>query len=263
MLTIAQLCSYLESIAPLRLAEDWDNVGLLLGDPQRSAERVMTCLTVTATSAQEAIDRGVDLLVTHHPFPFRPLSRLTTESAVGRLLWQLARAGVAIYSPHTAWDSASMGINQQLAQGLGLTDIRPLQPIPDDPDELGSGRCGAWPEPRTLAAAIERVKEFLCVGQVQFVGRVDQAITQVAVACGSASSFLEAAHTAGCQLLLTGEARFHACLEATALGVALILPGHYASERFALETLARCLQQEFPDLEIWASREEADPLAWA
>ena len=105
---------------PLRLAESWDNVGLLLGDPQRPVERIMTCLTVTSATVDEAVANKADLVVAHHPLPFTALKKLTTASPEGRSLWSLAEAGISIYSPHTAFDSAPEGINQQLAAGLGL-----------------------------------------------------------------------------------------------------------------------------------------------
>jgi dinuclear metal center YbgI/SA1388 family protein len=262
MVPIRDVCARLEAIAPVRLAEDWDNVGLLVGDPLRPARRVMTCLTVTPESVKEAVDGEVDLIVTHHPFPFRPLQRITTATTVGRLLWRVAGAGISIYSPHTAWDSASSGINQQLAEGLALSDIQPLTPRPLEPDQLGSGRCGLWRESLTLAEAVARVKQFLGVARVQCVGASDDAIARVALGCGSAGSFLPVAQQADCQLLIAGEANFHTCLEAQALGIAMLLVGHYASERFAMETLAADLQAHFPDVQIWASRRETDPLRW-
>ncbi len=263
MVLIRELCAHLESIAPASLAEDWDNVGLLVGDTQRPVQRLMTCLTVTPDTVEEAIDRRADLIVTHHPFPFRPLKRMTTNTTVGRMLWQLAGNGISVYSPHTAWDSARCGINQQLAQGLELTGIRPLQPIADAAEDLGSGRCGIWPRPSKLSEAVERVKDFLSIDRLQYVGRLDQTIRSVAVACGSAGTFLGVAHRAGCQLLITGETSFHTYLEADALGVALVLPGHFASERFSLETLAQQLQTKYQDVEIWASKCEADPVRFA
>ncbi len=109
MLTIAAIAAFLEDIAPLRLAEEWDNVGLLVGDPARPVERVMTCLTVTPQSAAEAIEAGADLIVTHHPLPFAPTKRITTDTTSGRLLLDLIAAQVAVYSPHTAFDSAAAG----------------------------------------------------------------------------------------------------------------------------------------------------------
>src|SRR5947209_8063121 len=111
MPTVAAVLDFLEQLAPLDLAADWDNVGLLLGDRAASVERVMTCLTVTPEAAAEAIAERVQLVVTHHPILFRPVKRLTTDAADGRMLLDLVRAGVAVYSPHTAFDNATAGIN--------------------------------------------------------------------------------------------------------------------------------------------------------
>src|ERR1700677_733669 len=105
MATLADLIGFLEAFAPPSLAETWDNVGLLVGDRNRPAERVMTCLTVTRASADEAIAERADTIISHHPLPFRPLKRLTGDTHEGRLLLDLIAAGVAIYSPHTAFDS--------------------------------------------------------------------------------------------------------------------------------------------------------------
>jgi dinuclear metal center YbgI/SA1388 family protein len=264
MNTLEQIVAALDQYAPRRLAEEWDNVGLLVGDRKKPAAKVMTCLTVTPASAAEAVERGADLIVTHHPLPFRPLRRLTTDSPEGRMLLELIAAGVAVYSAHTAFDSAADGINQKLAAGLGLTDIAPLLPdeasTPERP--VGGGRYGRPAEPTTLGAFAERVKTFLHIDGLHRVGDPDQAVTRVAVACGSGGEFLAAALRAGCDCLVTGEARFHACLEAESHRLGLLLPGHYASERFAMEHWAAWLGEQFPDLEVWPSRRESDPLCW-
>jgi len=262
MADVRQFCEFLEQFAPSRLAEEWDNVGLLVGDPAREVRRAMTCLTITPATADEAVREAVDLIVTHHPLPFRPLKRITTEDVPGRLLWQLIGAGISIHSPHTGFDSAALGINQRLAQGLGLTEIQPLIPLPEDGDGLGAGRWGRCPQPLTLTAVVQLLKAFLSVPGLHLVGSPTQPIERVAVACGSAGSFLEPARREGCQLLVTGETGFHTCLEAEANGIALLLAGHFASERFAVESLAGVLAERFPAVSIWASRREADPLRW-
>src|SRR5262245_17629734 len=128
MATVADISTFLDSFAPRSLAESWDNVGLLIGDRNASVTRVMTCLTVTAASAQEAIDRHADLIVTHHPVLFRPVQRLTSDDLQGRLVRQLIRCGIAVYSPHTAFDGTAGGINEMLATRLGLTGSKPLRP---------------------------------------------------------------------------------------------------------------------------------------
>jgi dinuclear metal center YbgI/SA1388 family protein len=262
MTTIAEIAAFFASQFPLHLAEDWDNVGLLAGDSSQPVTRVMTCLTITPASAEEAIRERAELIVTHHPLPFKPLKRLTTDQTAGKLLWSLARAGVAIYSPHTAFDSAAEGINQQLASGLMLHGIQPLVPAKNDPAGLGAGRMGNLPKAVPLAELANRLARFLVIDGLQMVGDDRARIDRVAVACGSAGSFLPAAAAADCQLLVTGETTFHTCLEAEALGLSLLLPGHFASERFACEQLAQVIRRSFPQLHIWPSTAERDPVRW-
>ena len=265
MTNVADITQFLEEFAPLRLAEDWDNVGLLVGDRSRPAERVMTCLTVTPASAKEAIGRQADLIVTHHPLPFRSLKRITPDTSEGRLLWDLIGAQIAIFSPHTAFDSAAEGINQRLAEGLALNQIAPLAPAENETEEaggLGSGRFGQLDEAMSLAELAERVKQFLHIDHLHLVGDPQGKVRQVAVACGSAGEFLQGAVRLGCECLVIGETQFHTCLEAEARGVGLLLTGHFASERFAVELLAEVLTRQFAETTVWASREERDPIQW-
>ena len=109
MTTVADVCRYLESFAPTALAEDWDNVGLLLGDRKDSVASIMTCLTVTADVVEEAIFQEVDLLVAHHPIPFKGIKRISTDSPTGKLLWKLASNGICLLytspSPRDAHES--------------------------------------------------------------------------------------------------------------------------------------------------------------
>ena len=147
------------------------------------------------------------------------------------------------------------------AEGCGLGEIQPLVPSREVP-ELGAGRWGRLPRPATLAEMTTRVQKFLGLRGLQRVGRPEQLVHAVAVACGSAGQFLSAARAAGGQLLVTGETNFHTCLDAEANGVALLLPGHFASERFGVEHLATSLAGQFPGVTVWASRAEQDPLQW-
>lgn len=261
---LLELCRFLDSFAPPVLSEGWDNVGLLVGDLDRHANRVMTCLTITPASCAEAVSKRADLIVTHHPLPFKPLRRLTTESTPGRLLLELIQAGIAVYSPHTAFDSAATGINQQLAEGIGLGEIQPLVPsLADGVSSLGSGRWGQFAPSLPLAEVASRLKSFLKINGLHVVGPDNAPISTAAIACGSGGSFLEHAIRQEIGLLITGEASFHTCLEAEANGIHLLLAGHFASERFAVEQLAGVLAGKFPQLTVWASDLEADPLRWA
>ncbi len=259
MTSIEAIQLFLEEFAPTRLAEPWDNVGLLVGDSRGDVARLMTCLTVTPATVAEAIELRADLIVAHHPLPFSAVNRLTTETTVGRMLLELMEARIAIYSPHTAFDSAAAGINQRLAEGLGLRGIVPIVPHKDG---QGAGRCGWLEDPLTLSELAERLMKFLGIAALQMVGSVDQVVRTVGVACGSGGEFLDAARHAGSDVMVMGEARFHTCLEAEAWGMGLLLPGHFASERFGVEALASILGWHFPDAHVWASEKECDPLHW-
>jgi dinuclear metal center YbgI/SA1388 family protein len=129
MTTVADVTSWLEQFAPSCLAEPWDNVGLLWGDPRAVVERVMTCLTVTPATAAEAIREQAALIVSHHPILFRETKKIRADLPETAHLWQLARAGIAIASPHTAFDNTRDGINDILCRRLGLTEVALLRPL--------------------------------------------------------------------------------------------------------------------------------------
>jgi putative NIF3 family GTP cyclohydrolase 1 type 2 len=136
-------------------------------------------------------------------------------------------------------------------------DVVPLHPGPQGP---GVGRLGRLPEPEPLDRFAERAARALRLGGLQVVGDPGRSVERVAIACGAGDEFIRDAARAGADVLLTGEARFHRALEARALGLGLVVAGHHATERPGVEDLAACLAEAFPDLNVWASRREADPL---
>jgi dinuclear metal center YbgI/SA1388 family protein len=172
MTTVADITAFLEEAIPPRLAEEWDNVGLICGDPAALCDRVMTCLTVTSNTAAEAVDEKASLVVTHHPVLFRAVKSLRADRTETAPVFRLIRAGVAVYSPHTAFDNATEGINDLLAAKLGLVEIQPLVPAsaseeakvvvfcpPADREVVlaaafsaGAGRIGAYSECSFTAA---------------------------------------------------------------------------------------------------------------
>lgn len=250
--------SFLAPFAPVELAESWDNVGLLVGRRDQPVRKIMTCLTINQASANEAADKQVDLIVSHHPMPFHALKRITDETATGRILLTLMEARIAVYAPHSAFDSAARGINQRLAMGLGLTEIRPIQVL-DEQTGLGIGRQGALASPQTLESLARSVKQFLNCGNVDVVGSANQKIETVAVTCGAAGSLFELVKKAGVDALVLGETNFHTYLDALDAGIGLVLPGHYATERFACQELSDELAAVFPDIEVFCSEQETEP----
>ena len=259
MLTVAEIVKYMKEIAPLDLAADWDNVGLLLGDYQAPVRKVMTCLTLSPDMADEAIDDGADMIVTHHPILFRPAKSLTTRTPEGTMVLKLARAGIAVYSAHTAYDNTVGGVNERLASALHLSDVEPLRE-PTGGRVLGEGRIGNLEKRIPLGELIEALKKVTRVEKVQVSGDVERMVDKVALACGAGSEFLKDALRARAHVFITGELRFHDCLTAKAGGLSLCLPGHFASERLGMEYLADQIGRELPGLISWAARGETDPI---
>ena len=261
MATLAAVTAALESLAPLRLAADWDAVGLLVTPRRESLERVMTCLTITPEVVAEAARERVDLVVSHHPLPFRPVSRLTTATGPGRALLDLIHAGAGIWSSHTAWDSAAGGINDQLAHRLGLAGVSPLEPDTELP-LVGFGRGGRADDAWTVGDLAARGAEALGVGHVQIAGDRSRPAGQVGIVCGSGGDCIDQVIRSGCDTLFTGELKLHQAIEAVAAGLAVVAVGHHASERFSMDTLAERLAEAVSGLSCWASRAERDPLGW-
>lgn len=127
-MNLGDVLRILDTIAPLRLAESWDNVGLLLGDPEAEVRHVMTCLTVTPAVAREAVETGVDLVVAHHPILFRGAKAIRADVPGTDVVWTLAKAGIAVASHHTGWDGARGGANDFLAETLKLENVVPMRP---------------------------------------------------------------------------------------------------------------------------------------
>jgi putative NIF3 family GTP cyclohydrolase 1 type 2 len=179
-------------------------------------------------------------------------------------LWQLACAKISIYCPHTAWDSADDGINAQIAKRLGLLRVQPLVPetcaTPDNGSgALGVGRFGELSQSHSMAEVANLVSQQIPHCRMRGVD-CGTAIRRIGIVCGSGGGLLSTLLPHRCELFLTGEATFHQCLEAEAAGVSMLLIGHFASEKFAMDELARRCGQHFSAVRVWGSEHERDPV---
>jgi dinuclear metal center YbgI/SA1388 family protein len=252
----------LQTLAPLDLAESWDNVGLLVGDRNQPIGSVMTCLTVSETTLQEAIEEGASLIVAHHPIPFKPIHRLNSDTVTGRLLLAAIQARIAIYSAHTAWDNSRGGINEQLGAFLELENLAAMQAFANAPDlfpSVGVGRYGRCGRHATVGSLIERLHQHLPEIQVRCTHGRERAISKLGIVCGSGGSMLGLVASRGCDAMLTGEATYHQCLEAEQRDIVMLMIGHHASEAFAMRTLAETLQKKVPKCRVFASQRESSP----
>ena len=243
MTELKEIYGYLKELAPLELAEDWDNPGLLV-DCGRPVGRVLTCLDITGPVVREAQEKGCDLVVSHHPVIFRPLKALQE----GQVPCLLLKAGISAICMHTNLDAAPGGVNDTLAQWMGLREVEPFAE--------GMGRIG-WIEEMSAHQLAQETARILHA-RVQWADG-GKPIRRLALITGSGGSMLEDAIRAGADALLTGEASHHAALDALAAGVTLVAAGHYATEFPVAQTLATRLGDRFRDLEVLMSETDRDP----
>ncbi len=252
----------LDRLAPLRFAESWDNVGLLVGDPAADVTRVLVTVDYSAAVADEARTLGAELVVAYHPPMFAAVKRVPH----GALWADAVRRGIALYSMHTALDVATDGTNDFRADACGVLagSRRPLRPAPgrttDDEAPVGIGRVGDVALV-SLGEIVARLKLALGLDFVLVAGALDTAITRVAVAAGAGGELLGDAISAGANLFVTGELRHHDALSMLARGGNVIATLHSNSERAAVRRFGERLQDVLANegVSVASSTSDADP----
>lgn len=239
---IKELLQTLDSFAPTTLAEKWDNVGLLVGSPENRVSSILIGLDPTLSLVEEAIDISADTIITHHPVIFKPLSAIVTNAPGGLLLQKALSHNINIIGAHTNLDSAVDGVNDVLANGLGLIDLTPLIPS-DEESDTGLGRIGSYPEPVDRQDFLDRVFTLLGVETINVVGTIPETISSVAVCGGSGSDFAEQAYRRGVDVYLSAEIKHSTAIWAKEVGFAIIDGTHYATEKPATHYLAQKLGQ--------------------
>lgn len=251
MVTCRDIMTFVEQIAPCELAEEWDNVGLLVGSREAGVEKIMLCLDITAVALEEALVNKVDMIVTHHPVIFKGVKRLIESEAKGNILYTLIRNGMNVYTAHTNLDFAVAGVNTHLAAILGLKGLESLGE--------GPGKTGILDNKVSLDDFIKMVKSGLQVPFVRTVGKADCGVQKVAVYCGSFDDDLEAVMQTNADVLVTGDLKYHTALDACEAGLCIIDAGHFNTEKIVLPVLATALKDNFPGIDVFCCRKEEDP----
>jgi dinuclear metal center YbgI/SA1388 family protein len=261
---LAEVVAALEARYDPALAESWDAVGLVCGDPAETVRSVLFAVDPTTAVVDEAVGRGADLVVTHHPLLLTPVHGVPADDPKGRLVHRLVRAGAGLFVAHTNADrAAGCGVNDALAAALGLRDAVPLEPAPDGPPGSGLGRVGALPAPEPLHAFARRVAAALpaTAGGVRTAGDPDRPVRTVAVCGGSGGSLLGAATAAGADVLLTSDLKHHPVSEAREVdGPALVDVAHWAGEWPWLPVAADLLRRDLGErVAVRVSAVRTDP----
>jgi len=251
--TVNDVIQYIDKLAPLETAMDWDNSGLLIGERDKPVQRILVGLDCTDRTADEAVRLNADMIITHHPLIFRPIASITADTAIGRRIIKLIRSGISLFSAHTNLDMADGGVNDILFGILGLKEKSAL--MPPSSDEPGLGRVGVLAEPMRLDSFASYVGRRLNLEHTRYAGAPETVIYKTALlgGSGSARKYFREAVSNGCQAYITGDIKYHDAQEAADMGLCLIDATHYASEAPAVDFLCGYLREGFPDISIFAA----------
>ena len=236
---VYELIDFMEKIAPCGLCEEWDNVGLMIGNREAEIKRIMVSLDLDDAVMKEALENKVDMILTHHPVIFKPLKKIDND------IYTLAiKNDISVYSAHTNLDAAVGGVNDVLASVLKLSDIEPN----------GMMRIGRTKDIK-LFDFVKIIKEKLNVKSVRVCGDPDMLISKVAVLGGSGGDFVYELDKSLCDVYVTGEASYHQAYYAKEKGFALIAAGHFETENHIVADVVKRLKENF-NVEILASSQK-------
>ncbi len=249
-ISIGEVISFLNKKFRPELQEDYDNAGFLLGEHGTAYRGALVALDLTPEVIEEAIEHGLNLIVTHHPFIFSGLKRITDSSETGRMVIQLVRNGISVYAAHTNLDNLPWGVNGILAEKLGMKNCRILcRQDASAPFETGAGMVGELPKAMETDKFLLKVKEVLmptgcrrslCISK----HNPKRKVKRIAI-CGGAGSFLIGnAIDSGADLYLTADMKYHDFQRAEGR-ITLVDAGHYETEQFAKEIISRAISEKF------------------
>jgi dinuclear metal center YbgI/SA1388 family protein len=261
MNNIQAVMTALEAIAPLHLQESYDNAGLIVGDPAAKVEGILFCLDSTEAIVEEAVARGCNLVVAHHPIVFRGLKRLNGANYVERTVIKAIRSGVALYAIHTNLDNVHyQGVNSKIAEKIGLTDTRILSPKPGV-EGIGAGLLGRLPAPMDERDFLLQVKAAMQAGCVRHTALRGKPVSTVAVCGGSGSFLLPDALRAGADAFVTADFKYHEFFDAEGRLVIADI-GHYESEQYTIQLLFDIIREKFPTFALHLTTHNTNPIQY-
>ena len=249
---IKEVLSALERFAPLPLQESWDNAGLQVGLTETEVSGALLCLDVNERIIDEAILKGCNLIVSHHPLLFRGLKTISDLTDVQRTVRKAIQNNIAVISMHTNMDNAPGGVNFRMAEKLGMKEVRFLM-------ENGNGTMGALEEPMAADDFVLKVKKVFGVECAMCNELLRRPVQKVAI-CGGAGDFLlDEAVKAGADAFITGEMHYH-IWHGHEQQVQIAVLGHYESEQYTRDILRRVIEAAAPNLSVYDTEVRTNPI---
>lgn len=251
-----ELIARLEELAPPHYAEEWDNVGLLVGRRDKEIKRVMAAVDATADVIEQAYRARVDLLLTHHPLLFHAQKQIRSDDFIGKRLFCLIQSDICYYAMHTNFDV--MGMADAAADELGLRNPGVLKvTCEDESSKEGIGRYGRLPYAMTLAECAEYVKAAFALPQAAVYGDLDRMVEMMAVLPGSGGDEIPDALRVGADVYLTGDISHHDGLDAMEQGLTVIDAGHFGLEKLFVTYMRDYFFREIPEIVFLEAEQEA------
>ncbi len=255
MYKVKDIAEKIERLAPTSLAEPWDNVGLMVGDEEQEINKILICLDVTSENIRIAAEQKCDLIISHHPLLFSPLKSVTEQTIQGSIVRTLIKNNISVYSAHTNLDKADGGMNDALAEKLGLDEVRSF--FPDEYEDRDNiGRIGVLENPVELTDFVSFVKSILGCRTIRSLGIPTEEIQTVALCTGAGGDGILTAYRAGADVYVTSDIKHHEAQLAFELGLNLIDAGHFETENIICEFMKEYLEMHFPSIEIVACASE-------
>ncbi|HCT64439.1 MAG TPA: Nif3-like dinuclear metal center hexameric protein [Lachnospiraceae bacterium] len=238
----SDLINELENFAPMYLAENWDNIGLILGDTENDIKKILVALDATEEVINEAIAVGADIIITHHPMIFSGVKKITNQTAMGVKIRKLIKNNIAHFAMHTNLDIAFGGTNDELARIAGLNDIEVLRKsCQQDGKDNGLGRIGNLKKETNFRNFARILKKELNLDTLRVVGDTEKIVKRVGLCTGSGFEFMEDAIEKGADVYITGDLRYHESQKAQDAGICVIDVTHYAGENIIVPVICRYL----------------------
>jgi dinuclear metal center YbgI/SA1388 family protein len=258
---IKEVLSALERFAPLPLQESWDNAGLQVGLTETEVSGALLCLDVNEKIVDEAVAKGCNLVVSHHPLLFRGLKTISDLTDVQRTVRKAIQRNVAVISMHTNMDNARGGVNFRIARKLGLQDVRLMASKMVEGVEAGSGVLGLLPEPMAADDFILKVKKTFGVECAMCNELLRRPVQKVAI-CGGAGDFLlDEAVKAGADAFITGEMHYHQYF-GYEQQIQICVIGHYQSEQYTAELFRDIIERECPGVQTYIAETNTNPILY-
>ncbi len=247
--TANEIIKKLEQTAPKELCCEWDNVGIMAGDAGKTADTVLIALDCTEKVIDEAAAKGADMIITHHPFIFKPIKNLDYSSPLSRRIAKVIKNDILVYSAHTNLDIAYYGTNYTLAGLLELQNVKGLVPMGGG---AYMGRIGELNKDMTFSELTTLVKNKLCAEHVTVNGDMSRSIKKVALCTGAGADydFLLCAKKMGADAYITGDVGYHDAQNAEELDICLIDATHYLTEVIVVQTLYDLLSSAFKEVKF-------------